>query len=259
LVVVGGEGNSVAAEGAQEALLIDTTRCRHCTKCIEACQAAHEDGVSRISVTVVREREGERDILAVPMHCLHCNQPACVDVCQGRALTKTAQGPVILDQSRCVGCLSCANACPFRPTIQHALGNGQVFKCDLCRERVGAGKKPACVVACERMGHNALVYGTFDQVLEAGTQRAAEVNGVLLYPEGTSTLVLFSAEEFGQPAIQDLFGLTAEYPGAGRVRATITRYAHLGWVPVIGGLGYTILSWRKNRMADLAKVRREER
>ncbi len=237
-------------------MLIDTTRCRNCERCVAACHKTHrgsDDGTPYMNLTMIHGREQERNALTVPMHCLHCDDPACVAVCEGRALRQTALGAVVVDQSHCIECLSCVNTCPFHMTLRYSHTNHKVFKCDMCYDRISQeGGKPACVEACELKGHNALLFGPYDEIVQAAQQRASEVDGVLLYPGSTSNLVLFSKDEFKQPAIQELFGLTEQYPQASKVKATVTRVAHLGWLPVIGGLGVWVLNWRQKRIEGLA-------
>ena len=45
--------------------------------------------------------------------CMNCDDPACASVCPVGALRKTAAGPVIYDEDRCMGCRYCMVACPF--------------------------------------------------------------------------------------------------------------------------------------------------
>jgi hypothetical protein len=113
--------------------------------------------------------------------------------------------------------------------------------------------------ACDERGHYVFSVGTFDEMKQLGMEKAEEIDGVLVYPEATNTLMLFAKEEFEEPAIQELFGLAESYPKQAKLKADITRYAHWGWLPIIGGLGYYILDWRKNKMEELVKIRREDK
>ena len=45
--------------------------------------------------------------------CMHCEHPACASACPTTALTKTALGPVVFNEARCIGCRACMQACPF--------------------------------------------------------------------------------------------------------------------------------------------------
>lgn len=88
------------------------------------------------------ERVGDA---AVPVACRHCDAAACVAACPTGALSRTADGPVLLREARCVGCGHCVVACPYGVVRQR---RGQVTKCDLCVDRLAQGRVPACVEAC---------------------------------------------------------------------------------------------------------------
>jgi anaerobic dimethyl sulfoxide reductase subunit B (iron-sulfur subunit) len=64
----------------------------------------------------------------------------------------------VYDNSVCIGCRSCAQACPFGIPRYNALG--KLIKCDGCYLRLKAGYPPACVRACP---HGALSYITKEE------------------------------------------------------------------------------------------------
>ena len=51
--------------------------------------------------------------VSLPLLCMHCEQPACVDVCPTGASYKSEEGPVLIDQNKCIGCRACIVACPY--------------------------------------------------------------------------------------------------------------------------------------------------
>jgi len=53
-------------------------------------------------------------------------------------------GSVTIDEEKCVGCGSCAEACPFNSegVIKPSVIAGKFIKCDLC------GGDPQCVEIC---------------------------------------------------------------------------------------------------------------
>ena len=52
----------------------------------------------------------------------------------------------IFDNTNCIGCHSCAMACPFGiPSFNE---EGKMQKCDGCAVRIQNGLEPACVRAC---------------------------------------------------------------------------------------------------------------
>ncbi len=109
----------------------------------------------------------------VPVLCNHCDNPPCVRACPTQATFKNKEGLVIMDFHRCIGCRFCMAACPYgmrsfnwrkpRPFIKEVNKNfptrmrGVVEKCNFCAERIGVGKKPACVEACGDT--HAMVFG----------------------------------------------------------------------------------------------------
>ena len=38
--------------------------------------------------------------------CLHCKRPKCIEVCEARAITKSDDGVVTIDEERCKGALN---------------------------------------------------------------------------------------------------------------------------------------------------------
>jgi Fe-S-cluster-containing dehydrogenase component len=84
----------------------------------------------------------ERDAIFVPINCRRCEKPACEMVCPKHATHRNfATGAMEVDESRCIGCLSCVFACPFGATFTDP-NSGEVLKCDLC------DGDPTCVKVC---------------------------------------------------------------------------------------------------------------
>ena len=83
----------------------------------------------------------------VSISCNHCEDPACMPVCPEKAITKDANGFVVIDTEKCIGCRACQKACPYGAP-QYSAAAGGMLKCDGCRDRVAEGKKPVCVEAC---------------------------------------------------------------------------------------------------------------
>ncbi len=94
--------------------------------------------------------EGDEKI-TFAISCRHCEDPICIKSCISGALSKTPDGMVEIDKSRCVGCLTCVLVCPYGAVIQD--GDGAVQKCELCLKNSSGA--PACVAGCP---NGAIVY-----------------------------------------------------------------------------------------------------
>ena len=93
--------------------------------------------------------EGE-DAITYAVSCRHCTDPICVKSCIAGAIRKQ-DGVVRIDQTKCVGCLTCVLVCPYGALSPNE--NGVMQKCELCLEN--ACEAPACVTGCP---NRAIVY-----------------------------------------------------------------------------------------------------
>lgn len=146
------------------------------------------------------EHEGGKHTLHIPRRCMHCDNPACATICPFSANHKYSTGAVVIDKDLCFGGAKCRTVCPWNiPQRQSGVGiyldiaptlagNGVMFKCDLCQDRLLEGKKPACVEACPR---KALLIGQRDEIYAEAHRRSERINGYI-YGEkengGTATL-----------------------------------------------------------------------
>ncbi len=135
-------------------VVVDPSRCVGCRSCEIQCAVAHSRAKSLQGAVRDGEKPGHRINVeaygrkAVPIHCQHCEEPACVLACPTGALAREGDGaPVLADRERCIGCAMCVQACPFGVITLSPDGKG-VLKCDLCVERLAEGQEPACVHAC---------------------------------------------------------------------------------------------------------------
>jgi formate-dependent nitrite reductase membrane component NrfD/ferredoxin len=81
------------------------------------------------------------------MRCNHCEQAPCVEICPTSALFRRDNGIVDFDNSRCIGCKSCMQACPY-DALYIDPATSTAAKCNFCAHRVEANLEPACVVVC---------------------------------------------------------------------------------------------------------------
>lgn len=152
-------------------LLFDSTLCIGCGACSAACKEANglplpiEDHTTAYTWTVVEERGGAH----VRRLCFHCAEPTCASVCPVAALQKTAEGPVVYDASRCIGCRYCIMACPFGvPKYQWDRAVPIVGKCILCADRLAAGLPTACASVCPT---GATLFGERDDLVRQAQER----------------------------------------------------------------------------------------
>ena len=99
--------------------------------------------------------------------CQHCTDAACVDACPTGACHKTAEGAVVIDQDKCIGCKYCVAACPFSvPKFRER--DDKTQKCTMCLDRIENDRRPACVTTCPT---GALQFGDrYDMIALAKTR-----------------------------------------------------------------------------------------
>lgn len=144
-----------------ETMVIDLDRCTRCDDCIQACASTHDNN-PRFG------RWGANyENFMFAQACMHCVDPVCMIGCPTGAIGRDAtSGNVIINDSTCIGCSTCANSCPYENIrmveIRDTKGafilddeKGRPIvkatKCDLCVDQFGG---PACQRACP---HDALV------------------------------------------------------------------------------------------------------
>ena len=195
---VPGAASTRANPKARWGLLIDTTKCTtDCTDCVGACNT--ENGLSggtsptdaqwirKVDIKEIKTGRAQ----SLPVMCQHCAEPPCVDVCPTGASFKRADGIVLVDRHTCIGCRYCVMACPYkaRSFVHEPLadqkpdvprGKGCVEGCTLCVHRIDKGGTPACVEACAKAGHQAMMFGDLNDPASAISIRVREVRTLQL-------------------------------------------------------------------------------
>ena len=132
------------------AFVIDQRKCIGCHACTVACKAEHDVpiGVYRTWVKYIERGEfpNSRRYFLVN-RCNHCDDAPCVKICPTKALYKRKDGIVDFDNTRCIGCKSCMQACPY-DALYIDPNSHTAAKCNYCAHRTEVGMEPACVVVC---------------------------------------------------------------------------------------------------------------
>jgi molybdopterin-containing oxidoreductase family iron-sulfur binding subunit len=171
---------------ARMGMVFDLKACIGCNACVVACKQENSvpDGV--FFTRTLSHEYGEypnNKRVYIPTICNQCEDAPCEKVCPSGATYTRADGIVMIDADKCIGCSSCAVACPYdmRTMLtdlmfkQGLFGTGEITpfeqqgyaryapgtaaKCDFCSERVDAGLQPACVSTCPT---NARIFGDLD-------------------------------------------------------------------------------------------------
>ncbi len=135
----------------RKTLIIDTQNCVGCLACEVACKQEHDTDIGPRWIRVHRKDpemiEGRLQLRYNVACCVHCDTPACRDVCPDNAITKRDDGVVLINNEACSGCAACVEACPFG-VMQFDTEKNVAQKCDLCVNRTDLGLPPACAAAC---------------------------------------------------------------------------------------------------------------
>lgn len=171
---------------AKFGMVFDLKACIGCNACVVACKQENSvpDGVfftRTLSYDYGTYPDNKR--VYIPTLCNQCEDPPCQKVCPSGATWTRDDGIVMIDGDKCIGCSSCAVACPYdmrtmltdemfrkglfgtgelTPFEEQGYGRyiaGTAAKCDFCSQRVDAGLPPACVATCPT---NARIFGDLD-------------------------------------------------------------------------------------------------
>jgi phenylacetyl-CoA:acceptor oxidoreductase subunit 1 len=146
-------------------MVIDLGKCSGCESCVAVCKESNQLplGVSWRRVVNAQVQIGSANYrFFLPISCMQCANPPCVEVCPTAASHQHADGIVDIDRERCIGCGYCMLACPYdartlvspesaalskwMTTSGHdhgprhsCLEEGVCTKCNMCRPKIQTG------------------------------------------------------------------------------------------------------------------------
>jgi Fe-S-cluster-containing dehydrogenase component len=150
-------------------MVIDLAKCKNARKCVEACQEGHKLPKDHEWMKLYLLQDDRTTAKYwFPRPCFHCDKPMCVSVCPVGATFKRADGIVLVDNQRCIGCKFCMTGCPYSarvfnwkdpevdvpkdypydPETNIPATEGTVGKCVFCADNLRHNKLPRCVSAC---------------------------------------------------------------------------------------------------------------
>lgn len=210
IVVLASKGGSLAAlaeektqlkpvnPNARYGMFIDLKKCIGCNGCTMACIKENQlpEGITPNQVLKMKIGEGVNSgEYFQPLLCMHCANPVCANVCPVRATYKREDGIVVQDNTKCIGCKYCMQACPYRVRMfnkespytykkVHPGGvhvGGTIIKCTFCKHRVDAGNiSTAC---CDWCPTGARVFGDLNDPNSEVSKLIVARNGVQLKKE----------------------------------------------------------------------------
>ncbi|KUO65296.1 MAG: oxidoreductase [Gracilibacter sp. BRH_c7a] len=142
-------------------LIIDVEKCEDCNNCFLACKDEHignewpgytlpQPRFGQRWMNIMRTERGQYPLIDVayrPTTCMQCDDALCVQASDG-AITKRADGIVLIDSLKAKGKKELVNACPYQ-MIWWNEEEDVPQKCTLCAHLLDQGwKQPRCVQVC---------------------------------------------------------------------------------------------------------------
>jgi formate dehydrogenase iron-sulfur subunit len=246
-------------ETKKKALLIDITKCVGCRTCETRCKEVHgfptdpSPQLTATAFTIIDERANGKFVRRM---CQHCNEPACASVCPVGAIRKTAEGPVVYEGKKCIGCRYCMIACPNQvPKYQWSKLAPYMAKCDMCYERVRNGEQTNCAEVCPVQ---ATIFGDRDEMLKEARKR--------LDADSSYVQHIYGSTEFGGGSVLFISDVPFEklgflIPKEERPLPTLSQAA-LGDVPTVAFVGGSLLAglyWITQRRREVLLAEAKEK
>jgi molybdopterin-containing oxidoreductase family iron-sulfur binding subunit len=164
-------GSTVEMRMPRYGMVIDLKRCYGCYACVMACKTANHTPPGVFWARLLKGEMGKFPNTvrqSLPVLCMQCEEPSCLEVCPTGATVKLDDGVVIVEKDKCMGCKYCMMACPYgarysvekwesyfpdglplspyeeftKKAWEEKSGVGVATKCDFCRDRVAEGSLP---------------------------------------------------------------------------------------------------------------------
>jgi Fe-S-cluster-containing dehydrogenase component len=184
--------------------------------------------IQEATVTV----EGEETTFTFPRRCMHCQNPPCADLCPWGAARKLKNGITRIDADICLGGSKCKAVCPwdipqrqtgvglYLDVLPSFAGNGVMYKCDRCYNRIEAGKLPECIEVCPEKVQK---IGPRSAIIREAHAIAKEIGGYI-YGEkengGTNTIYVSPVP------FEDLNKAIEKGPGKPHLKSVSNAMAH---------------------------------
>ncbi len=142
-------------------MIVNVERCEDCNACLLSCKDEHWNNtfpgyaVSQPKhgqkwISIARKERGSgslTDVFYLPKACQHCEEAPCVKHSDG-AITKRADGIVLIDPVKAKGSKHLVGACPYGVIFWNDELN-VAQKCTMCAHLLDdKWKEPRCVQAC---------------------------------------------------------------------------------------------------------------
>ena len=191
--------------------------------------------------------------LNIPRRCMHCLNAPCSNLCPFGAAYQMKNGIIRIHPDLCMGGAKCRSVCPWHiPQRQSGVGlhlnllpqyagNGVMYKCDRCFDRIADGELPACIEVCpeevQEIGPREEIIGKARQIAEKiegfvyGEKENGGTNTIYISPVPFEVLDNVVEKSHGKPHLAH----------AGNAMATTnTLLAAVAVAPVAGILGAVI-------------------
>lgn len=202
-------------------MAVNLTKCAGCQTCTMACKLDNKTPAGVMWRNVRDVEFGKYPNVKrffLPVQCMQCLHPSCLEVCPTTATKRRPDGIVFIDYEKCIGCGYCVLACPYeaRWLIREiesyydevdtdTSGTAASFrenhykdlvgictKCDFCMDRIDAGLKagkivgkdpeatPVCANSCLA---NAITFGDLEDPSSELSRVIKDRHAFRLHPE----------------------------------------------------------------------------